>query len=45
MDKDNSKNKTEKIIPLWGEEITINRKIVKVGEVVIRKYQITEKHE
>lgn len=35
----------EKIIPLFGEQITINRKIVKMGEVVIKKYQITENQE
>ena len=41
----NNTNQFEKIIPLWGEEITINRKIVKLGEIVIRKYQISENHE
>ncbi|MGN6350704.1 MAG: DUF2382 domain-containing protein, partial [Candidatus Nitrosocosmicus sp.] len=33
----------ENIIPLWGEEITINKKMVKIGEIIIRKYQTTEK--
>ena len=33
----------ENIIPLWGEEITINKKMVKIGEIVIKKYEITEK--
>jgi stress response protein YsnF len=31
------------VIPLWGEEITINKKMVKIGEIVIRKYEINEK--
>ena len=35
--------KEENIIPLWGEEITINKKMVKIGEIVIRKYQTIEK--
>jgi stress response protein YsnF len=35
--------KEEHIIPLWGEEITINKKMVKIGEIVIRKYEINEK--
>jgi len=33
----------ENIIPLWGEEITINKKMVKIGEIVIRKYHTTNK--
>ena len=35
--------KEENIISLWGEEITINKKMVKIGEIVIRKYQTIEK--
>ena len=35
--------KEENIIPLWGEEIIINKKMVKIGEIVIRKYQTIEK--
>ena len=35
--------KEEHVIPLWGEEITINKKMVKIGEIVIRKYEINEK--
>ncbi len=38
-------NQFERVIPLWGEEITINRKIVKLGEIIVRKYQISENHE
>ena len=41
----NSTNQFEKVIPLWGEEITINRKLVKMGEIIIRKYQVSENHE
>jgi stress response protein YsnF len=41
----NSNNQMEKVIPLWGEEITINRKLVKLGEIIIRKYQVSENHE
>lgn len=41
----NSTNQFEKVIPLWGEEITINRKFVKMGEIIIRKYQVTTNHE
>jgi stress response protein YsnF len=38
-------NQFEKVIPLWGEEITINRKLVKMGEIIIRKYQVSENHD
>lgn len=38
-------NQFERVIPLWGEEITVNRKIVKLGEIIVRKYQISENHE
>ncbi len=41
----NNNNQIEKVIPLWGEEITINRKLVKLGEIIIRKYQVSENHE
>jgi len=41
----NNTNQIEKIIPLWGEEITINRKLIKLGEIIIRKYQVSENHE
>jgi stress response protein YsnF len=40
---DTSTKKEENIIPLWGEVITINKKMVKLGEILIRKYQTTEK--
>jgi stress response protein YsnF len=38
-----SDRKEENIITLWGEEIIINKKMVKIGEIVIRKYQTNEK--
>jgi stress response protein YsnF len=41
---DEKQAKEENVIPLWGEEITINKKMVKIGEIVIRKYQTNEKH-
>lgn len=33
---------TEMVVPLFGEEIVISRKMVKVGEAVIRKRKVTE---
>lgn len=30
-------------IPLWGEEIIINKRMVKLGEIVIKKYEGVEK--
>ena len=30
-------------IPLWGEEIIINKRMVKLGEIVIKKYEGIEK--
>jgi stress response protein YsnF len=33
----------EKVIPLLGEEIEINKKMVKLAEIVIRKRKVTEK--
>ncbi len=32
----------ENIVPIWGEEIIINKRMVKLGEIVIKKYQINE---
>ena len=32
----------EQVIPLWGEKIIIDKKIVKIGEVTIRKSKISE---
>jgi stress response protein YsnF len=33
----------EQVIPLWGEEIIIDKKIVKIGEVTIKKSKISER--
>jgi stress response protein YsnF len=39
----NKKNpKIENVITLWGEEIIINKRKVKLGEFVIKKYEVTE---
>jgi stress response protein YsnF len=43
-DKNNyNSNTDESIIPIWGEEIIINKRMVKLGEVVVKKYEINEK--
>jgi stress response protein YsnF len=39
---DISNNKEENVIPLWGEEIIIDKKMVKLGEVIIKKYKTTD---
>ncbi len=36
------KNETEKIVPIWGEEIIVSKRKVKLGEIIIRKRRITE---
>ncbi len=36
-------NIEENIIPILGEEIIINKRMVKLGEIVIKKYEINEK--
>lgn len=35
-------NKYETLIPLYAEEVTVSKKMVKVGEIVIRKRRIVE---
>jgi stress response protein YsnF len=39
----NSDNNQQQLIPLYAEEITISKKIVKVGEIAISKRRIVEK--
>jgi stress response protein YsnF len=40
----NSEEKGDNIvIPLWGEEIVINKRMVKLGEIVVNKYEGIEK--
>jgi uncharacterized protein (TIGR02271 family) len=41
---DSNASETEKVIPLLGEEFEINKKMVKLAEIVIRKRRITEKN-
>ena len=38
---DTDSSETEKMIPLWAEEIEIGKKMVKVAEIVIKK-RVTE---
>ena len=39
----NNDSQEEQIIPIWGEQIIIDKKIVKLGEIVIKKSRISEK--
>jgi stress response protein YsnF len=41
---DSNASETEKVIPLLGEEFEVNKKMVKLAEIVIRKRRITEKN-
>ncbi len=36
------KEEEEQVIPLWGEQIIIDKKVVKIGEVIIKKSKISE---
>lgn len=38
----NNSNNDEKVIPLWGEEVIVSKKMVKLGEIVIKKYRVNE---
>jgi len=40
---DSNSSATEKVIPLWAEELEVNKKMVKVAEIVIKKRKVTEK--
>ena len=33
---------TEKIVPIWGEEIIVSKRKIKLGEIIIRKRRIIE---
>lgn len=37
-----SQTEKERIIPIWEEEVVISKRMAKVGEVVVRKYRVTE---
>ena len=39
----NNDSQEEQIIPIWGEQIIIDKKIVKLGEIVVKKSRISEK--
>lgn len=36
------KKEAEKVVPIWGEEILVSKRKVKLGEIIIRKRRITE---
>jgi stress response protein YsnF len=38
-----NQNNNQQILELWGEEIVINKKMVKLAEIVLKKYQVEEK--
>jgi stress response protein YsnF len=39
----NAKNsKIENVVTIWGEEIVIDKRMVKLGEFVIKKHEVTE---
>ena len=40
---DYNSNPDESVIPIWGEEIVINKRMVKLGEIVVKKHEINEK--
>lgn len=42
---DNSSSNTKDLnkIELWGEELTINKRLVKLGEIELKKYEVHEK--
>jgi stress response protein YsnF len=40
--KDKRITKTEKIVPILGEEIIVKKRKVKLGEIVIQKRRIIE---
>ncbi len=39
----NDTDEEEQIIPIWGEQIIIDKKMVKLGEIVVKKSKISEK--
>jgi stress response protein YsnF len=32
----------EKVIPIWGEDIVVNKRTVRIGEIVVKKYRVTQ---
>lgn len=43
VDTDDEKNDQAIILELWGEEIIINKRMVKFGEIELKKYEVHEK--
>jgi stress response protein YsnF len=41
----NGSEEEEQIIPIWGEQIVIDKKMVKLGEITIKKSRIVEKRQ
>lgn len=39
----NNNDSQEQIVPIWGEQILIDKKMVRLGEIVIKKSRISEK--
>lgn len=37
-----SNEKEDQVIPIWGEQIIIDKKMVKLGEIIIRKSKVSE---
>ncbi len=42
-DNSHINEETEKTIPIWGEQIVISKKMVKLGEILIKKRRVVEK--
>jgi stress response protein YsnF len=40
---DSNSSETEKVIPLWSEELDVSKKMVKVADIVIKKRKVIEK--
>jgi len=43
INNNNSFEEEEQIIPIWGEQVIIDKKMVKLGEITIKKSRIVEK--
>jgi len=41
----NGSEEEEQIIPIWGEQVIIDKKMVKLGEIAIKKSRIVEKRQ
>jgi len=41
----NGSGEEEQIIPIWGEQVIIDKKMVKLGEIAIKKSRIVEKRQ